>query len=68
MIYAQWYFTDEAEQEVGPYDTEKDAREAELLYGFSLDRNLTEAESKRFRELSEGTQLALPLAELPQNG
>lgn len=36
MILALYYFTDEAEQLVGPYRTDYDARMAALLYGLWL--------------------------------
>ncbi len=53
MILAKWYFTNEVEQEDGPFLSENDAIEAEKLYGKWLDCKLTTEEEFRLKELYE---------------
>lgn len=52
MIWAEWWFSDEAEQPCGPFKTKDDATEAQKLYVVSLSRPLTKEEGERFSELS----------------
>lgn len=53
MIYSTtwWWFSDEAEQPHGPFETKEDAEEASALYDHTLERNLSEKEATRLKQL-----------------
>jgi len=46
-----WFFADETEQANGPWKSKGTATRACTLYGYSLDRDLTEDEIKELKSL-----------------
>lgn len=50
-----WYFNDETDQNIGPFRSEEEAKEAEKLYGIWLNNTgntpMTPEQMKRFKDL-----------------